>query len=139
MRLLALLLAVPATACFAEVDDFRFGPLSGQWDGVIVYQGDSYEWSVSIEQAHYREGGGPFQGHQTVTMNSAHIGGPVTGTYYHPDVSMDFSIALEPAPLICGYLGRASDDHDNMTGRLSCRQADTVVVSHDMTLAKVGY
>ena len=52
---------------------------------------------------------------------------------------MDFLLGLGSVPAVCECRGQASDDHNTMTGRLSCLRGGIAVVSHDMTLARTGY
>jgi len=142
MRALTLLLAVLAMTCCvtycAEVDDFRFGPLSGQWSGTIEYTEDAYDWNVFIEQSNYSEPGGPFDGYQTFAKDSVLVEGPVTGAYHHPRVSLDFPVNLAPTPLLCEYRGSVDGQLHRMTGHLSCRLAGDAVVDQSMVLSKVN-
>lgn len=136
MRALTLLLAALAMACFEDVDDFRFGPLSGQWSGTIQYNGDGYDWDVFIEQSNYSEPGGPFDGYQTFARDSVLVKGPVTGVYNQPRVSLDFPVNLAPTPLLCEYRGSVDEELHRMTGHLSCQRAGATVVDQSMVLNK---
>lgn len=137
----ALALMLLAAGCGDDGAGPEGPTLTGTWtDAIEEIDGNTFDFRLLLNQS-----GTSVSGSYTLTLGLPLGGAPVTGTYNHPDLRLNFPLTVELlGPSIstnCTYTATVNGDRTSMRGTLLCSEAVDGDVSLeevriDVTLAK---